>query len=152
MPDRANRIRDLLERVEKTLVELASLQSDRQEALARMDQSRLAAINEREVGLCSQLEQGAAQREEILREGPTSASSLMDVIARLPARERVDLAARFERVAELSGRVKQEATANWLATYRLGAHVEEMLALLSGVRSDGSATRDSSGGVLDSRF
>ncbi|MFO0948674.1 MAG: flagellar export chaperone FlgN [Planctomycetota bacterium] len=151
MPDRAEMIRELLGRLENVLAELVSLQADRQRALARMDTARLDEISHREMTLCHGL-QGVAEERLSLLDGESPATSLGESIARLPLATRGELERRFERVSQLRQQVKEEATSNWLAAYRLGTHVESLLTLFVSQNGEESRSTDASGGVLDSRF
>ena len=144
----------LLTDLQATLTELFDVQEQKQKALAAMNTDELHRLSKVEGKLVERMTETSKRRAELLAttaNGREPARSLRELVKRLPDDVRPRLQEKLNGIRSFAQRVRREASANWLATYRTNNHVRELLELISQASQATSSDANSGSGLfLDS--
>ena len=144
----------LLTDLHNTLTELFDIQERKRTALAAMSTEELQRLSQIEGKLVERMTEASKRRAEFLAtatDGRQPARSLRELVKRLPDDVRPEFQEKLAGIRRFAQRVRREASANWLATYRTNAHVRELLELIAQASQASSAETDGGAGLfLDS--
>lgn len=127
-------VETFLAELQSILSELLKVQADKRLALAQMDADRLERLAEQEGVLVERMTVASRRRADLLAQWgavPEPTRSLRALITGLPVQKRLPLMERLDRVRRSAQRVKQQACANWLITYRSNQYLHRLLEIIA---------------------
>lgn len=114
------------------LEQLAEIQAAKRAALGRLDSAALDRLSADEILLSKRLAELDRERADLERNLPAdSTESLRHAILNLAEPARGSLQNELTRVRRLAERVQEEASENWLSTYRIHRHVSDLLGVIA---------------------
>lgn len=137
-------VEQLLEQLQTTLDELATVQEEKERALAVMDTAALETLAQREGQLAEQMSRCSQQRQQLVAFANQSLQTKVtfrELLEQLPVPQRGRLISKFDQVRAHAKQVKQRAAANWFATYRTNQHVKDLIEIIAtaGTAADGES-------------
>lgn len=146
-------VETLLLELQAILSELLRVQAEKRLALAKMDAEGLDRLSEQEGLLVERMAAASQRRSELLARldvAPQPARSLRSLVTALPVQKRLPLMERLDTVRRTAQRVKQQACANWLITYRSNQYLHRLLEIIAQAgRPTVGETRPGAGLLLD---